>query len=273
MGVKLLLLFDIWLFYWKIQEIQETVIFPSKNAKMTNIQRFTVSIQSMVKPSVFYPASRTQPNSSLKVSELTSTPPMSWWTAMFLTEKTEENGHLEQFYGNVCLRKVLQNDLICYPGYKETPSGHSSVVIDRDPPFLRAKTPLLRQFIEIKSVSNHHQDSLTPSGQPSIIIDCDPWFLTHFGVKLWKLRLSPKGYQLILIYVIKVQRIFRPLRWKDTLGQSVQTIYNGSHKFSRKNSPIPGSSQWLLVVLFSSVRAFYALMTTKRKALILFTVQ
>ena len=44
MGVRLLLLFDIWLFYWKIQEIQETVIFPSKNAKMTNIQRFTVSI-------------------------------------------------------------------------------------------------------------------------------------------------------------------------------------------------------------------------------------
>ena len=118
------------------RKIQETVIFPSKNAKMTNIQRFTVSIQSMVKPSVFYPASRTQPNSSLKVSELTSTPPMSWWTAMFLTEKTEENGHLERFYGNVCLRKVLQNDLICYPGYKETPSGHSSVVIDHDPTFL-----------------------------------------------------------------------------------------------------------------------------------------
>ena len=43
--------------------------------------------------------------------------------------------------------------------------------------------------------------------------------------------------------------------------------------FSQQSDPIPRSSQWLLVVLFSTVRALYALMTTKRKALILFTVQ
>ena len=43
--------------------------------------------------------------------------------------------------------------------------------------------------------------------------------------------------------------------------------------FSQQSDPIPRSSQWLLVVLFSTVRALYVLMTTKREALILFTVQ
>ena len=95
---------------------------------------------------------------------------------MFLTEKTEENGHLERFYGNVCLRKVVQNDRIGCPGCLETPSGHSSVVIDRDPPFLMVKMALFRQVMETKVVSNHYWDSMTPSGQSSIVIDRDPLF-------------------------------------------------------------------------------------------------
>ena len=74
-----------------------------------------------------------------KVSEPTPTPPMSWRAAMFLMEKTEENGQIERFYSNISLVKVAQNDLISYPGCLETPSGTSSVVIDRDPPFLTAK--------------------------------------------------------------------------------------------------------------------------------------
>ena len=40
---------------------------------------------------------------------------------MFLTEKTEENGQLEQYYGNISLGKVAQNDLISYPGCLESP--------------------------------------------------------------------------------------------------------------------------------------------------------
>ena len=73
---------------------------------------------------------------------------------MFLTEKTEENGQLERFYGNISLVKVAQNDLIVYPGCLETPSGTSSIVIDRDPPFLTAKTGLLSQVMQTKVVSN-----------------------------------------------------------------------------------------------------------------------
>ena len=42
---------------------------------------------------------------------------------MFLREKTEENGQLETFYGDISLEKVVQNDLICYPGCLGTPSG------------------------------------------------------------------------------------------------------------------------------------------------------
>ena len=122
-------------------------ISPCKTAKMSQLQGFAVSILSKVTTWIQLPGLRTLLNSGWKVSEPTPTPPMSWWTPMFLTEKTEENGHLERFYGNVCLRKVVQNDLIGCPGCLETPSGHSSVVIDRDPPFLKAKTPLLRQVI------------------------------------------------------------------------------------------------------------------------------
>ena len=55
---------------------------------------------------------------------------------MFLTEKTEENGLIEQFYSNISLGKVAQNDLISYPGCLETPSGTSSIVIDHNPTFL-----------------------------------------------------------------------------------------------------------------------------------------
>ena len=40
---------------------------------------------------------------------------------MFLTEKTEENGRIELFYGNISLVKVAQNDLISYPGCLESP--------------------------------------------------------------------------------------------------------------------------------------------------------
>ena len=79
---------------------------------------------------------------------------------MFLTEKTEENGQLERFYGNISLVKVAQNDLIVYPGCLETPSGTSSIVIDRDPPFLTAKTGLPSQVMETKVVSNHHWEPL-----------------------------------------------------------------------------------------------------------------
>ena len=79
---------------------------------------------------------------------------------MFLTEKTEENGRIEWFYSNISLGKVAQNDLISYPGCLETPSGTSSIVIDRDPPFLTAKTGLLSQVMETKVVSNHHWDPL-----------------------------------------------------------------------------------------------------------------
>ena len=79
---------------------------------------------------------------------------------MFLTEKTEENGGIERFYGNISLVKVAQNDLISYPGCLETPSGTSSIVIDRDPPFLTAKMGLFSQVMETKVVSNHHWDPL-----------------------------------------------------------------------------------------------------------------
>ena len=82
---------------------------------------------------------------------------------MFLTEKTEENGQLERFYGNISLVKVAQNDLISYPGCLETPSGTSSIVIDRDPPFLTAKMGLFSQVMETKVVSNHHWDPLVMS--------------------------------------------------------------------------------------------------------------
>ena len=92
----------------------------------------------------------------------------SKWTALYLMEKTEENGHLEWVYGNISFGKVVQNDLICYPGCLETPSGHSSVVIDRDPPFLTAKMGLLRQVMQTKVVSNHYWDSMTPSRYSSI---------------------------------------------------------------------------------------------------------
>ena len=79
---------------------------------------------------------------------------------MFLTEKTEENAGIERFYGNISLVKVAQNDLISYPGCLETPSGTSSIVIDRDPPFLTAKTGLPSQVMETKVVSNHHWEPL-----------------------------------------------------------------------------------------------------------------
>ena len=49
-----------------------------------------------------------------------------------------------------------------------TPSGHSSVVIDRDPPFLTAKMGLLRQVMQTKVISNHYWDSMTPSRYSSI---------------------------------------------------------------------------------------------------------
>ena len=81
-----------------------------------------------------------------------------FFITLFLMEKTEENGHLEWVYGNISFGKVVQNDLICYPGCLETPSGHSSVVIDRDPPFLTAKMGLLRQVMQTKVISNHYWD-------------------------------------------------------------------------------------------------------------------
>ena len=84
----------------------------------------------------------------------------SKWTALYLMEKTEKNGHLEWVYGNISFGKVVQNDLICYPGCLETPSGTSSIVIDRDPPFLTAKMGLPSQVMETKVVSNHHWDPL-----------------------------------------------------------------------------------------------------------------
>ena len=115
----------------------------------------------------FLPGPGTLLNSVWKVSKPTPTPPMSWWTPIFLTEKTEENGHLERFYGNVCLRKVVQNDLICCPGCLETPSGHSSVVIDRDPPFLTAKMALFRQVMQTKVVSNEY-DFYLKSTSPTL---------------------------------------------------------------------------------------------------------
>ena len=79
---------------------------------------------------------------------------------MFLTEKTEENSRIERVYSNISLRKVAQNDLIVYPGCLETPSGTSSIVIDRDPPFLTAKMGLSSQVMETKVVSNHHWEPL-----------------------------------------------------------------------------------------------------------------
>ena len=82
---------------------------------------------------------------------------------MFLTEKTEENGGIERFYGNISLVKVAQNDLISYPGCLKTPSGTSSIVIDRDPPFLTAKMGLFSQVMEINVDSNHHWDPLVMS--------------------------------------------------------------------------------------------------------------
>ena len=90
---------------------------------------------------------------------------------MFLTEKTEENGQIERFYSNISLVKVAQNDLISYPGCLETPSGTSSIVIDRDPPFLTAKTGLLSQIMEINVDSNHHWDPLVmsiPHQEPAV---------------------------------------------------------------------------------------------------------
>ena len=48
---------------------------------------------------------------SLRVSEPTPTPSMSWRKPMFLTEKTEKNRQLEPFYDNISLGKVVQNDL------------------------------------------------------------------------------------------------------------------------------------------------------------------
>ena len=59
---------------------------------------------------------------------------------MFLTEKSEENRQLERFYGNISLVKVVQN-------VWELRQGDSSVVIDRDPPFLMPYMTLLRQVI------------------------------------------------------------------------------------------------------------------------------
>ena len=85
---------------------------------------------------------------------------------MFLTEKTEENSRIERFYSNIFLVKVAQNDLISYLGCLETPSGTSSIVIDRDPPFLTAKTGLLSQIMEINVDSNHHWDPLVMSRLP-----------------------------------------------------------------------------------------------------------
>ena len=79
---------------------------------------------------------------------------------MFLTEKTEENGRIDWFYSNISLVKVAQNDLISYSGCLETPSGTPSIVIDRDPPFLTAKTGLLSQVMQTKVVSNYHWDPL-----------------------------------------------------------------------------------------------------------------
>ena len=82
---------------------------------------------------------------------------------MFLTERTEETGPLESVYGNISFGKVVQNDLICYPGCLETPSGHPSVVIDRDPPFLTAKMAFLRQVMQTKVVSNEYDFYLKPT--------------------------------------------------------------------------------------------------------------
>ena len=111
---------------------------------------------------------------------------------MFLTEKTQETGPLESVYGNISLGKVVQNDLICYPGCLETPSGHPSVVIDRDPPFLTAKMAFLRQVMQTKVVSNEYDFYLKPtsptlgkSGHPAKVQTWHlPSYLTHTEAQL-----------------------------------------------------------------------------------------
>ena len=55
---------------------------------------------------------------------------------MFLTEKTEKNRHLETFYGDISLEKVVQNDLICHSGclstYQRTPLCQHEVITQQD---------------------------------------------------------------------------------------------------------------------------------------------
>ena len=83
--------------------------------------------------------------------------------------------------------------------HQDTPVSSSIVT----PPSWRPK----RHFSGKSCKQKHYWDSMTPSGHSSIVIDSDNMFLMHFGVKLWKLRLSSKRYQLILWNVIKVSRI------------------------------------------------------------------
>ena len=92
-----------------------------------------IQLFSSVATWIFLPGPSSWLNSSLKVSELVPTSPMSWWTAICSWEELAFWAGLQL---NVCFRKVVKNDLKFYPGCLETSSGQSSVVIHRDPPFL-----------------------------------------------------------------------------------------------------------------------------------------
>ena len=54
----------------------------------------------------------------------------------FLTEKSDQNRQLEGFYDNISLIKVLLNDLYCILDVWRLHQDDSSVVIDRETPFL-----------------------------------------------------------------------------------------------------------------------------------------
>ena len=97
-----------------------------------------------------------------------------------------ENRAQEPSYGNISLIKVAQNDLICYTGCQETPSGTSNHHHQSRPPLLDSQNGPLTQVTKAKVVSNHYSDSVVMSGHhqdtaSSIFINQDPSFLSEFG--------------------------------------------------------------------------------------------
>ena len=56
--------------------------------------------------------------------------------AMYAILRELENRAQEPSYGNISLLKVAQNDLICYTGCQETPSGTSNHHHQSRPPLL-----------------------------------------------------------------------------------------------------------------------------------------